>query len=132
MKLYLKDMTIKEIATKLINGEVIYDDKNSNISYKLDNDVIYEFYNGRSKALFNINEILIGLHFKIKDEFKITKSGLYRTKDGRKVFISCLQNDIAYGIVECFAVSDEWNLDGTFIGDGVKDSVYDIISEWED
>lgn len=24
MKLYLKDMTIKEIATKLINGEVIY------------------------------------------------------------------------------------------------------------
>lgn len=132
MKQYLKDMTIKEIATSLINGDVIYDDKKSDISYKLVNYVIYKVCDGHRKALFNIYEILIGLHFKIKDEFKITKSGLYRTKDGRKVFISCLQNDIAYGIVEGFGVSCEWNFDGTFIGDGVKDSIYDIISEFEE
>ena len=129
MKLYLKDMTIKEIATSLLNDEVIYDDKNSDISYKLDNDAIYEFYKGRSKALFNIYEILIGLHFKIKDGFKITKPGFYRTKDGCKAFISCLQNDIAYGIVEGFGFLGQWNFDGTCICAGVNNNMYDIISE---
>lgn len=133
MKQYLKDMTLKEIAFKLITEDaIIYDDKNSDISYQLVDSVIYELCDGHSKALLDIHRILAHFYFKIKDEFKITKSGLYRTEDGRKVFISCLQDDIAYGIIEGFGVSGEWNLDGTFIGDGVKDSIYNIISEWED
>lgn len=62
-----------------------------------------------------------------KEPFEIKEPGIYKTRDGRKVFISIV-NKYAYGIFEYGAELKDWYLNG-YWGDDPQPE--DIVSKWE-
>lgn len=67
------------------------------------------------------------VYIDISIDFKVGKS--YRTKDGRKAFVSVVDNKYVYGIIEDDRVTTTWNKKGISTS---EDDGSDIISEWND
>ena len=73
-----------------------------------------------------------------KKKFKITHTGLYKTRKGRKAFVSCevkypTLKAPFYGLVEGSLSTRWWAKDGKTLCDISEDEKeFDIVSEWED
>ena len=66
-----------------------------------------------------------------KKLLKITETGLYKTRDGRRVFISNIANNFCCaGLIEGQLEIQTWNTDGINIVYGKSN--YDIVSKWEE
>lgn len=65
-----------------------------------------------------------------KEPFKITRTGLYKTRDGRKVFISRINNArcVASGVIENECIVRCWPSEGS-VDD---ETASDIVAEWKD
>lgn len=69
-----------------------------------------------------------------KEPFKITHTGLYKTRDGRKVFISRIKRInselcVASGVIENENIVRCWPTEGTVEED---ETALDIVAEWKD
>lgn len=65
-----------------------------------------------------------------KKPFRITGPGLYRTRDGRRAFVSHIEEGMAYpalGVIEGCKGMTEWTLSGAWAS---GTSEYDLISRW--
>lgn len=49
------------------------------------------------------------------NEFKIKETGLYKTRDGSKAFVSFLYKDSCTGVIEHEDFKSKWHTDGSFI-----------------
>ena len=130
-KIYLKDLTPEEIIRRLKNGEVIrFSTTNSTIKM-IDGVICYinsvEKIIGDNIHIFND----YNKYFEEEEAFKIKKTGLYKTRDGNKVFVCKLYKNSCRGIFDGDDNTNIWFLDG-FYNSTKTSSPYDIISEWED
>ncbi len=67
-----------------------------------------------------------------KEQFKITKTGVYKARDGSKVYITWLQdynNEKAWGVFDGGDNFFHWFFDGEVMANNHD---LDIVSEWEE
>lgn len=94
----------------------------------LDND---EFREGR--CLFYSNRELLLDDWEVYGEpFKITHTGLYKTRDGRMALVSFIRNSDygVFGVIDGENYSRCWDISGEFWTG--EENPEDIVAEWED
>lgn len=137
MKTYLKDLTPEEVIRRLKAGEVVrYPD--SNLEIKMIDGVLcrltkHEIVYGTSLTVCTSGTGYSEYYFETPAELKLEVGKCYKTRDGRKAFIS-IQNKldkkfsgIFVGCNYCCA----WFNDGCYKIDK-SESSFDLISEWND
>lgn len=136
MKTYVKDLTPEEIIKRLKNGEVVKI-KDSKEYFKMIDGVICRFFSygdvGIGSLLYTEPD---DVYFETEELFEIKETGLYKTRCGRKVFVSdiSLNPDRTYkisGIIEGDKLSSNWTVYGNAVESGDYESTDDIISKWE-
>jgi hypothetical protein len=130
MKTYLKDLTPEEIIRRLKNGEVAKIENRKNF-YKMIDGVLC--YVGESGFIIN-DVILIGEYneyFETEEPLIFEQGKFYKTREGKKAYISRITATYIYGIVTEKTSSEIWKLDGTHWN---KEEPHknDLISKWED
>jgi hypothetical protein len=64
-----------------------------------------------------------------EEPFKITHTGLYKTRAGKKAFVSVVKKDGCVGIIEGNEGSIYWDKSGLYWDGNVNPE--DIVAEWE-
>lgn len=134
MKTYLKDLTPEEVIRRLKAGEVVRFEE-ADFYYRFINDVLC-FFDGEDGIVYNAS---ISIHpkskhyFETPDELKLEVGKCYRTKDGRKAFISSYNSSTKYfkGAVIDFLNLAVWTENGMYLY-ASEESNLDLISEWSD
>lgn len=137
MKTYLKDLTPEEIIKRLKNGEIIKSEEDDDIIIRYYDGVIYSSskrFGGYKINVSFVTDAACKYYFETEEPFEIKETGLYKTRDGRKVFVSHIgDSDNTYnvsGIILNDYLSKNWTIKGR-INTGYKGHE-DIISKWED
>lgn len=134
MKTYLKDLTTEEIIKRLKNGEVAKTGNDKDYYKMIDGVICYYCSDGDDGIGTIIYKKSDNAYFETEEPFEIKEAGLYKTRDGRKVFVSHIgDSDNTYnisGIILNDYLSKTWTIEGR-INTGYKDNE-DIISKWED
>lgn len=133
MKTYLKDLTAEEIIKRLKNGEFLQNPFGG--YYKMVDGIICKFLpNGNTVIAECLSSQMNGdCYFETEEPFEIKETGLYKTRDGRKAFVSCIINGdfpLVRGIIQGEDVITSWSLSGEYEQCDKYDE--DIISKWED
>lgn len=131
MKTYLKDLTPDEVIRKLKAGEVV-NFESSKEKIKIIDGIISGFYpNGDTMLNVSLDLTDDILYFETPDELKIEVGKCYRTRDGRKAFISYYEasTDKYYGIIYGENLMRSWNPNGECL---TVCENKDLISEWSD
>ena len=126
MKKYLNSMS--EILAELQDSGQVFDEGTS-AYYKIVAGFIIRFEGG---------DIYLGAQIPIQKnryycyvdnpiELKIGKN--YKTKDGRKAFISAIHDEVAHGATEHWAKICKWNINGNGIEEPEN---VNIVAEWEE
>ena len=134
MKLYLKDLTIGETITRLKNGEVIKIENSEEYIEMIDGIICYYSNDGDVILGASIFKNQGNRYFEVEESFEIKETGLYKTRDGRKVFVSCIDYELnapVIGIIQGENDATCWYLSGDY-SEYNKNSDLDIIGKWED
>ena len=129
MRTYLKNLTLEEIITRLKKGEIIKV-RNSEIYTRMVDNIIVRFF-PKNKPYINPAIDLNNDNFYFEERFKIKETGFYKTRDGRKVFVSKIYDDCIIGLIDGDEELMNWNLNG-FVFDDEREDNQDIIGKWED
>lgn len=131
MKTYLKNLTPEEIIKRLKNGEVVKVD-NIKSYYKMIDGVICKFYKDGDVG---VGEMFYknpkDIYFETKEPLTFEQGKFYKTRDGKKAYISSITTTYIYGIITGKTSMDTWHLNGMHWHNGDKHK-NDIISKWED
>lgn len=130
-KIYLNTLKPEEVIRRLKNGEVVHMDSSDSVTYKMIDGIICYYYDNKAYNIcsgFNIDDY--AYYFESEEKFEITETGIYKTRDGQKVFIVDVEKGIAYGTFEGKHKIFKWLLSGSF-GEDVPNEL-DIVSKWED
>lgn len=133
MKTYLKNLTTEEIIKRLKNGEVVKVENDKNY-YKMTDGIICCYCSDGDVIVdSSIFKNQGNKYFETEEPFKIKETGLYKTRDGKRAFVSYINEDVKYciiGIVEGKNVFLTWTINGSYhIG---EENPEDIVSKWED
>jgi hypothetical protein len=130
MKTYLKDLTLDEVIDKLKSGESIkYATSDAETKYR-DNMLLTILPDGKYTINVQISSCLNRVaYFETPDELKLEVGKCYKTRDGRKAFVSVVDDTYAYGIIEDDRLVTIWIQNGVCDTDDRDD---DLISEWSD
>lgn len=130
MKTYLKDLTPEEIIKRLKNGEVPKSLLNRGI-IKLVDGVMFMAKTDGSIIINPRLEITYDLYFETEEPLTFEEGKFYKTRDGKKAYISRITTTYIYGIITEKTSSETWELDGTHWN---KEHPHknDLISKWED
>ena len=104
---------------------------------KLEDDFIKEggLLGGLGGLLYSKKELLLDDWEVYDDSFKVTHTGLYKTRDGRKAFVSSIDPStnftyVLYGVIEGGRCSWTWTKKGEVLEN--EENPEDIVAEWED
>ena len=130
MKTYLKDLTLEEIIKRLKNGEVVKINNSKNYYKMIDGFLCYI---GEFGSIIN-DSIIINEgyeYFETEEPLIFEQGKFYKTREGKKAYISKITATYIYGIVTEKTSSETWKLDGTHWN---KENPHknDLISKWED
>lgn len=134
-KTYLKDLKPDEVIRRLKAGEVLKD-KDSKTIVKIVDGFICAF---RSNGEFTINDGVFSdcdtrelQYFETPDELKLEVGKCYKTRDGRKAFVSYYdKNKNEYlGCIQDEDVVVYWCENGLWYEN--EESNEDLVSEWSD
>lgn len=132
-KVYLKDLQPDEVIRRLKAGEVVKCETDEHEpmkgQYKMIDGVLCGFFEGGDILYGAAIEQDNGFYFEEPEKLKIEVRKPYKTKDGRKAFISVVDDMYAYGIIEGNSVVTTWGHNGVCDTD---DDGGDLISEWSD
>lgn len=130
MKTYLKDLTPEEVIRRFKAGEVAKNSLNQEVF------IIDGVFCERVKDnKFNINISLFhceNFYFETPDELKPEVGKCYKTRDGRKAFISYVAKDdeMCFGCIQDDNTVTSWHKNGSFFAEEIDN--LDLISEWSD
>lgn len=85
-KTYLNTLKPEEVIKRLKAGEVV---KKSNVDYwkLIDGIIVMYFHNLRPSIGMDIDLDDVTLYFEEENQFEITGTGVYRTRDGRRAYV---------------------------------------------
>lgn len=130
--IFLKFLTLAEIYDKLSRGGVIgFGDKYRKI--KVEKGTIH-IINGDGSSYDT--KIPLDKEFYFECEpFQIKETGVYKTRDGKKAFVSFIkhigENNYPCGVIDGDDYKFEWKENGYYSIEG-EPTEYDIIGKWED
>ena len=128
-RVYLKDLPIDEVIRRLKAGKILKNEQNKG-QIKYINGVLCKICeNGTIEYNTNFWTCNVVHYFEEPEELKLEVGKCYRTRDGRKAFISVVNDMYACGIIEGNSVVTTWGHNGVCDND---DDGEDIISEWSD
>lgn len=133
MKTYLKDLTPDEVIRRLKSGEEVKNAVDDTESYKfLDGFIVKHNDDGYILSCY----LWLGespLYFETPDELKLEVGKCYKTRDGRKAFISTYDSEkrCFRGVIAESFDFYEWEISGDSIYSAINCGV-DLISEWSD
>ena len=131
MKTYLKDLTPEEIIKRLKNGEIVKI-KDSKEYFKMIDGVICRFFSygdvGIGSLLYTEPD---DVYFETEEPLTFEQGKFYKTREGKKAYISRITTTYIYGIITGKTSMDTWHLNGMHWHNGDKHK-NDIISKWED
>lgn len=128
---YLNTLEPEEVIKRLKNGkEIKYED--ISLKTKMVDGVICDF-DGNGEYI--IGSPLKSEHgnfsyFEEEERFKIKEAGLYKTRNGRLVFVSKVGSDCLIGVINGEEFTTTWFPDG-MLNYGEQDEL-DIVSKWEE
>lgn len=130
-KVYLNTLKPEEVIKRLKNGEFVKCESSDKVFYMIDGILVNE---DSEKTItvcpcFEVSEQVDYLYFEEEEPFEITQTGFYRTRDGRKVYVSDVEN-YAYGVVDGERRIRNWSLEGRWAVTSLDD--IDIVAKWED
>lgn len=136
MKTYLKDLTPEEVIRRLKAGGVVkYPD--SKLEIKMIDDVIcrfseHEIVYGTFLTVCTYGAGCSEYYFETPDELKLEVGKCYKTRDGRKAFVSSYNSSTKYcrGAVIDFLNLAVWTENGLYLY--ATESGLDLVSEWSD
>lgn len=138
MRKYTKDMTTEEVIRCLWAGEIVRV-LDSDTTYRISNGLLCRYKDdGGCDIGVQLNPWCDQYYFDCPDEFKITKTGLYRTRDGQKVFVSHIVKDDedcdfpVEGVIEGSSEVHNWRTSGLWDGYVYKIADKDIVGEWNE
>lgn len=130
MKTYLKDLTLEEIIRRLKAREVVKNEKIEEMC-ALVNGCMFKFRENDAliPCLFYWDE---NSYFETLDELKLEVGKCYKTRDGRKAFVSSYNSSTKYcrGAVIDFLNLAVWTENGLYLY--ATESGLDLVSEWSD
>lgn len=132
MKTYLKDLAPDEVIRKLKAGEVLTDEQNNGKIKYIDGVLCYFCANGVIE--YNVKFYSQSdYYFETPDELKLEVGKCYKTRDGRKAFISSYNSSTKYfkGAVIDFLNLAVWTENALYLY-ASEESNLDLISEWSD
>lgn len=133
MKTYLKDLTPEEITQRLKNGEVVKMEHSASYIKMIDGIMVrfYPLHKPYINAPINLDND--DFYFETEEPLTFEEGKFYKTRDGRKVFVSCIINGdfpLVRGVIQGEECITSWYLSGEY-EQCFKNDV-DIISKWED
>lgn len=128
MKKYLNSP--REIIKVLKEGKLIFEDGSDSVFKLVDGIIVhvYDDYNDIGAQICLSNGARRRYYVQEGDPLTLEKGKLYKTRDGRKAFVSSTLVG-ACGSVENWDKILKWDDDGTCL-DGVKET--DIVEEWRE
>lgn len=133
MKTYLKDLAPAEVIQRLQTGEEVKNDATS-IIYKIVDGILCGIWPDREIEYNTTLTVCVNsnFYFETPDELKLEVGKCYKTRDGRKAFISYYdKNDNEYhGCINGKAGDMCWCENGLWYENEENDP--DLISEWSD
>lgn len=130
--IFLKFLTLAEIYDKLSRGGVIgFGDEYRKI--KVEKGTIRILFGDRTTY---DTKIPLDKEFYFECEpFEIKETGVYKTRDGKKAFVSFIKhigkNNYPCGVIDGDDSKFEWKENGYYSIEG-EPTEYDIIGKWED
>lgn len=135
MKTYLKNLTPEEIIKRLKNGEIIKSEEDDEIIIKYYDGVIYSSNKRFGDYQINVSFMNTGadeFYFDTEDSSLTFEEGkFYKTREGKKAYISRITKTRFYGIITGKTSLDTWNHKGMHWYDKSPHK-NDLISKWED
>lgn len=129
-KIYLKTLTSEEIIKRLKDGEIVKRQLGDNelIFKMIDGIIVMEEAGQRTigEAIY-VDEIE-DYYVEEEEKFEIKEIGVYKTRNGRKVFISKVEW-YAFGVIEGTTEIHDWYVSGQYAS--CKQHEMDIVSKWE-
>lgn len=111
-KVYLKTLTVDCIIKRLNRGDVVKGEDGSKF-YMEGGFIIFEHKDG---VIMNSGIPNGGTYFEEEGtDFEVKKTGLYKTRDGSKAFVSFLYKDGCSGVIEHEDIKSKWHIDGSYI-----------------
>ena len=133
MKTYLKDLTHEEIIKRLKNGEVVKIKYNGSYIKMIDG-IMVKFY-PLHKFIINVSIDLDlegdDYYFEKEEPLTFEEGKFYKTREGKKAYISRITTTYFYGIITGKTALDTWNLKGMHWCDNSPHK-NDLISKWEE
>lgn len=128
MKKYIKYMTPEEIVKRLNDGEIIKDDNTEKYFKMIDGQICHlgKYYCVIGTKIRTDKQY----YFETEESTEIKETGLYKTRDGRKAFVSKIYETYILGIIENEEEMISWNLKGSVSEN--RQNNQDIIGKWED
>lgn len=129
-KVYLKELSIEEIIKRLNNGDVIKD--SDGIKFKMVNGFLIKSNFDESSTINAGLRVDFDKTFYFEDPEPITESGIYRLKNGKKVFIFYVKPHILFGAIDGTDYVSRWNPNGGAYMNDVLDKDHEIVGKWEE
>lgn len=133
-KVFLNTLELEEVIKRLKNGEIV---KHKNYKYiikMIDNVIVLideeDVIIGDSLVIDNENDY----YFEENESFKITETGLYKTRNGRKAFVFKIDKDVDDAYPVNYVIKNEdYTLSASKQGRNVADheTAMDIVAKWE-
>lgn len=133
-KIYINTLEPKEVIKKLLQGEEIhYNTWDAHCVYKIEKGILYRFREDIKETVLFPSIVLSDDNKYFEEEGDlICEPGLYKTKSGKKVFVSDIieHASVCHGIIEGTCKATTWYLNGqrhkTYLTDD------DIVDVWKD
>ena len=131
MKTYLKDLTPEEIIKRLKNGEVVKIEHSGSYIKMIDGITVrfYPLHKPYINATINLDDK--DFYFETEEPLTFEEGKFYKTREGKKAYISRITTTYFYGIITGKTSLDTWNLKGMHWYDKSPHK-NDLISKWED
>ncbi len=134
MREYLNNLPTKEIIERLLAGKIAKNDLGRTL-YAINGVLCGSIPNEKTVigACVGVSDFE-NLYFEEPEKLKIEVGKCYKTRDGRKAFISSINNDSEFpfrGIIIGFDSTDKWLENGKF-NVYQSENDLDLISEWSD
>lgn len=132
MKTYLKDLTLDEVIDKLKSGESIkYDTSDAETKYR-DNMLLTVLPDGKYTINVEISSCLNRVaYFETQDELKLEVGKCYRTRKGKKAFITYKEKNLCNGAIFGSLDFFTWRENGKSVY-STDENDLDLVEEWSD
>lgn len=122
-----KHITLEEALALRGTDAKIYCEENEDIYVKFVGDVVccYNIDDDSIKAVGGSFTDRDTLYILEQEEFKVEKTGKFKTRDGRIAYVAVVNNDFCYGMICGDAGSKMWGLDGKWCSS--EDTENDLV-----